>query len=52
MVIKFVPNGTLMINRANRILISFHLYFLSKHNLCTMLIANVANPARFVTFTF
>ena len=46
MVMKFDPHGVLMINRGNRILILFHTY---KQKLSTMLIANVANLARFFT---
>ena len=48
---KFDPYGTLMINHGNRILILFHLYCNSKHELSTILIANVANLSRFVTLT-
>ena len=49
---KFDPFGGLLINRGNSILIVFHLYCFSKHKLSTILIANVANLARFVTLTF
>ena len=45
---KFDPHGALMINRGNRILIVFHLHCCSKQNLSKILIANVANLARFV----
>ena len=38
MVMKFDPYDTLMINCGNRILIVFHLYCCSKHELSTMLI--------------
>ena len=36
-----------MINRSNPVLIAFHLYWCSKHNLSTILLANVANLASF-----
>ena len=35
---EFDPYGALMINRGNRILILFHLYYRSKHKLSTILI--------------
>ena len=46
---EFDPHGALMINRGNCILFVFHLYCCSKHKLSTILIANAANLARFVT---
>ena len=49
---KFDPFGGLLINRGNSILIVFNLYCCSKHKLSAILIANVANLARFVTLTF
>ena len=52
MVMKFDPDGALMINCGNRVLIGFHLYCCSKHELSTILMANVANLAHFVTLTF
>ena len=51
MVMKFDPYGTLMINHGNRILILLHFYCNSKHELSTILIANVANLSRIVTLT-
>ena len=41
-----------MINRVNRIVILLHWYCCSRQKLSTILIANVANAARFVTLTF
>ena len=46
------PYGTFMINRGNRILILLHLYCCSKQKLSKILIMNVANLARFHTYTF
>ena len=49
---KFNLCGVLIINHSNRILLVCDLYCCSKHNLSTILIANVENPACFVTLTF
>ena len=49
MVMKFDPYDTLMIYRGNRTLIMFHVRCCSKHKLSTILIAKIANLARFVT---
>ena len=46
-VAKFDSYGALMINRGNRFSIVFHLFCLSKHNLSTTCLANVASLARF-----
>ena len=48
----FDPSGALMTNHGNRILTAFHFYCRSRHKLSTILTANVANLARFVTLTF
>ena len=40
--------GTSMINRSNPVLVVSHLYWCSKYNLSTILLANVANIASFV----
>ena len=54
MVMKFDPYGLLMINRGNRIFdcVPFMLLQYRRKLSTTMLIANVANLARFVTLTF
>ena len=52
MVTKFDSYGTLMINRGIGILIVLHLHCSSKYKLSTILIANVVNLARFVSFKF
>ena len=49
---KIDSYGTLMINRGVDILIVLHLYFCNKYKLSTILIANVVNLARFVSFKF
>ena len=48
---KFNPYGALMINLGNSNLIVFHLYWLSKHKLCMILIANIAILAHFFMLT-
>ena len=48
---KFNPYGALMINLGNSNLIVFHLYWLSKHKLCMILIANIAILAHFLMLT-
>ena len=48
MVMKFDPYSVWMINRGNHILIVFHIYCFSKHKLSSILVANIANLARFV----
>ena len=52
MVMEFYSYGTLMINRGIGILIVLNLYCCSKYKLSTILIANVVNLARFVSFNF
>ena len=52
MVMKIDSYGMLMINRGIGILIVLHLYCCSKYKLSTILIANVVNLARFVSFKF
>ena len=49
MVMKFDPYDTLMIYRGNRTLIMFHVRCCSKHKVSSILIAKIANLARFVT---
>ena len=46
---SFHPYSASEINRSSRILIVLHLYCCSKHKLPTILVANAANLARFVT---
>ena len=45
---KFDLCSALMINHSNHVLIVFIYYISSKHKLTTILMANVANLARFV----
>ena len=51
-VAKFDSYGAFKINRGNRFSIVFHLFCLSKHNLSTTCLANVASLARFVMLTY
>ena len=51
MVMKFDPYDTLRINCGNRILIVFHLYCCSKHELSTMLIVIMFRTSKnYLTF--
>ena len=52
MVTKFDSYGPLIINRGIGILIVLHLHCSSKYKLSTILIANVVNLGRFVSFKF